>query len=191
MNMKKMRIRKTLRFLVRTLLLVLISFNLVLTGVQLFIQKEQKNVHSLSEDVPLETEAILPSPSPVPTPLPTTVPATPSPTPEPVFEEMDGYVAVNVGSIYDNPQLAGNPIRHVVIRSRVHISDRIGDALAIEVTESSVPEYGTKGYMAISEIATDRDDILFGNTQQTPDTIRPTDSADDLGFGADTDLPNA
>ena len=186
--MKNKKLSRRLRFLVQASLLVLIAVNLVLMGLSLFTKKTQESIHSLSEDIPLEAEE--PAETPVTVPIPTAPPATPTPTPtptpEPPFQEMDGYVAVSTGSIYNNPQLAGDPIRHIVIRARVHVSARSGDAFAIEVTEKSVPEFGVKGYMAIKEVVFDLNDISYGQQEDdTPNTSETAGNDNGLGYGAD------
>ena len=190
MPRRKKRIGKALRFVLRAVLVVLASFYIVLIGFTVFTQRGQANLHTLSDDALPEAEALPPSPSPAPSPSPTSLPS-PEPTEEPRFEETDGFIAVDVSSIYDNPLLTGQPIRHVVIRASVHISGREADAYAIEVTEKSVPEYGTKGYVSVQDVVTDLSDI--GNSQQKNAASTDTSHAgetNDLGFGADPILPD-
>lgn len=186
MTKKRKKIRRLLGFLVRTALLLLASCYVVLLGLSLFTQKAQDNIHSLSDDASPESEEFLPEPPPVPTPLQTIPPILPTPPPEPLFQETDGYIGVEVASIYDNPQLTGDPIRHVTIRSQVHLTGREGEAFAVEVTESSVPEYGTVGYVAIKDIVTDLDDVRYGQQEEERREEPPVSSnREELGFGAD------
>ena len=187
---KKKRIGKALRLLLRAVLVVLASFYIVLIGFTVFTQREQANLHTLSDDALPEEEMLPASPTPVPSPSPTPQPS-PEPTEEPRFEETDGFIAVDVSSIYDNPLLSGQPIRHVAIRARVHITGREADAYAIEVTEKSVPEYGTKGYVSVQDVVTNLSDI--GNSRQKNAASADTSYAgetNDLGFGADPILPD-
>ena len=66
---------------------------------------------------------------------------------EPVIQEMDGYISRDRVNIYNNPELSGTPVAEVAIRVSVHVFEKIGNALHIEVTDPSVPVNGVKGYI--------------------------------------------
>lgn len=80
---------------------------------------------------------------------------------EPEMEEQDAFIAEGGAKIYDNPELAGEPIKQAAARVKIHIYEQVGDALRIKVTSETVSAYGVEGYISIDEYTADRPEIKW------------------------------
>ena len=58
--------------------------------------------------------------------------------------------------LYDNPELEGEPIKKIAIRSKLHAYELDGDALYVEVTEKTISAYGMKGYISVDDFTLER-----------------------------------
>ena len=72
------------------------------------------------------------------------------------WEITDGYIGVDQTELYDNPEMEGSPMKRLVIRAKVRGLELDGDALYIEVIDSTISACGMKGYIPSDSFTTER-----------------------------------
>ena len=76
--------------------------------------------------------------------------------------DLQGFIKNDRIGIYDNPELAGEPVEIAVIRLQVHVIEQIKDAYKIEVTDTSVPIHGVTGYISIDDFSEEWPSMNWG-----------------------------
>ena len=77
------------------------------------------------------------------------------------FPETDGYIVKDMVPLFDNPEMNGNPIKHLGKRYRIHVYEQVGESLRVKVTEDSVSAFGMEGYIEIEAYGDEAPEIKW------------------------------